>query len=134
MAMSQHSDNQCFQNRESADGTRPQSCITTWLLNGERPQIHVTLRDGQRCRRRPVVTHDLVNGRCRRRPVVTHDLVNGRCRRSRRDERSEGLRRHLCPPAIINDVFLEVLPVGANEWSSLSASCNHGSASLPCQE
>ena len=25
--------------------------------------------------------------RSRRRPVVTHDLVNGRCRRSRRDER-----------------------------------------------
>lgn len=100
MTISQRFDNQGFQNQESADGTRPQRSRTTWLLNGERSQIHVTLRGGGR--------------KSRRRPVVTHDSVNGRCRRSRKDER----QRRFLPGHPYADVSENA------EFTSSSASSN----------
>ena len=61
------------------------------------PNIPVTMRGGQRSWRRP---------------VVTHDLVNGRCRRSRRDERQRrsppgplpAAINHRCPTVCTNSV------------------------------
>lgn len=72
-------------------------CRATRNNKEQTPNIPVMIRGGQRSWRRP---------------VVTHDLVNGRCRRSRRDERKRrsppgplpAAINHRCPTVCTNSV------------------------------